>query len=292
MAADEAARRDPTFAVAFGGGGARGFAHIHVIETLDELGIRPVAVSGASIGAIMGAGVAAGMSGRDIHDYALSCLGRSSEVASRMWRARPETFSALFKGGFRLGQFNIERILRAFLPEAIPDSFADLKIPLQIVAANYFGHDQVVFSQGDLYLALSASAALPAVFRPIRHDGRILIDGGIVNPVPFDLVAGKADIVIAIDVIGAPMDNGAHQRPSSIDLLFGASQIMMESIVALKLQSARPQIMLSPPVSHIGVLDFIKVEKALAETASIRDDLKRAVEAAVERFHNPDAPAI
>ena len=72
----------PTFAVAFGGGGARGLAHIHVIEALDELGIRPVAIAGSSIGAIMGAGMAAGMSGSDIQDYARSILGRRAEVAA------------------------------------------------------------------------------------------------------------------------------------------------------------------------------------------------------------------
>jgi NTE family protein len=291
MVADGSSRLDPTFAVAFGGGGARGLAHIHVIEALDELGIRPVAVSGASIGAIMAAGVAAGMAGREIRDYASSNLGRSSEVAARMWRARPENFSAMFKGGFRLGQFNIERVLRAFLPDAIPDSFEQLDIPLQIVATDYFAHDQVVFSQGDLFLALSASAALPAVFRPVRHEGRILIDGGIVNPIPFDLVCDKADIVIAIDVIGAPVQNGTPD-PTSIELLFGASQIMMESIVALKLQRVQPQVMLRPPVSHIGVLDFMKVEKVMAETALIKDELKRAVDAAIERFHNDVGAAI
>src|SRR3954471_24263186 len=79
----------PSFAVAFGGGGARGLSHIHVIEVLDELGIRPTAIAGSSIGAIMGAGMAAGMSGKDIHAYARSVLSRRAEVVTRMWRARP-----------------------------------------------------------------------------------------------------------------------------------------------------------------------------------------------------------
>ncbi|TIN18480.1 MAG: patatin-like phospholipase family protein, partial [Mesorhizobium sp.] len=73
----------PTFGIAFGGGGARGLAHIHVIEALDELGIKPVAIAGSSIGAIMGAGMASGMTGKEIHDYARSILGRRAQVASR-----------------------------------------------------------------------------------------------------------------------------------------------------------------------------------------------------------------
>ena len=135
----------PTFAVAFGGGGARGLAHIHVIEALDELGIRPVAIAGSSIGAIMGAGMAAGMTGRDIHDYARSILARRSEVAARMWRARPINFADVSAGGVRFGQLNVERILRAFLPEQVPQNFAELTIPLSVTATDYYGHALAVF---------------------------------------------------------------------------------------------------------------------------------------------------
>ena len=111
---------DPTFAIAFGGGGARGLAHIHVIEALDELGLRPVSIAGSSIGAIMGAAMAAGMAGRDIHGYARQILGRRAEVAARMWSARPGSLGELVAGGIRVPQFNIERILGAFLPEQVP----------------------------------------------------------------------------------------------------------------------------------------------------------------------------
>ncbi|MEQ1953314.1 patatin-like phospholipase family protein [Mesorhizobium sp. CN2-181] len=270
----------PTFAVAFGGGGARGLAHIHVIEALDELGIRPVAISGSSIGAIMGAGMAAGMSGRDIHHYAGSILGRRAEVASRMWRARPGTFAEALQGGIRVSQFNIERILKAFLPDAIPDRFEELKIPLKVTATDFYGHKLAVFEEGELFSALGASAAIPAVFRPVRRDGVLLIDGGIYNPVPFDLVTGLADIVIAIDVVGAPEEN-ERQRPNSIDLMFGATQLMMQSIIAGKLEHTQPDILLRPPVSRFRVLDFMKVEALMFETASIKDELKRAVEKAV-----------
>jgi len=270
----------PSFAVAFGGGGARGLAHIHVVETLDELGIRPVAISGSSIGAIMGAGMAAGMSGRDIHHYAASILGRRAEVASRMWRARPGTFAEALQGGIRVSQFNIERILKVFLPDAIPERFEDLKIPLKVTGTDFYGHRMAVFETGDLISGLGASAAIPAVFRPVRRDGVVYIDGGIYNPVPFDLVTGLADIVIAIDVVGAP-EEGERSRLTSIDLMFGATQLMMQSIIAGKLEHMQPDILLRPAVSRFRVLDFMKVESVLAETASIKDELKRAVEKAV-----------
>lgn len=276
----------PSFAVAFGGGGARGLAHIHVMEAMDELGIRPVAIAGSSIGAIMGAAMASGMTGRDVHDYAHAILSRRAEVAARMWRARPGTLGEFVTGGIRVTQFNVERILKVFLPEAIPHRFEDLAIPLKVTATDFFKHELAVFETGDLISALAASAAIPAVFKPVRRDGRILIDGGIYNPVPFDLVAGTADIVIAVDVVGAPEPNGV-KMPNSIDLMFGATQLMMQSINALKLQSCRPAVFLKPPVSRFRVLDFLKIDAVMAETASLKDEAKRAIEAAVERHLAP-----
>lgn len=271
----------PTVALALGGGGARGLAHIHVIEALDELGIKPVAIAGSSIGAVMGAGVAAGMSGRDIHHYARTVLGRRASVAGRMWKARPETLTAMVSGGLKVTQFSAERIVAAFLPDAVPDTFEELSIPLQVTATDYYGHRSVALSTGDLPSALAASAAIPAVFRPMRRDGVTFIDGGIYNPVPFDLLAGRADVVVAVDVVGAPEENGAA-RPSSIDLMFGATQLMMQSIIAGKLVQGRPDILLRPPVSRFRVLDFLKIDAVMSETASIREETKRALHAAME----------
>ena len=110
------------------------------------------------------------------------------------------------------------------------------------------------------------------------RDGRLLIDGGIYNPVPFDLLHGKADIVIAIDVVGAPVDDGRN-KPNSIELMFGATQLMMQSITAAKLKFAQPDILLRPPVSNFRALDFMKIEAVMAQTASIKEETKRAVDA-------------
>jgi len=276
----------PTFAVAFGGGGARGLAHIHVIEALDELGIRPVVIAGSSIGAIMGAGMAAGMTGREIHSYARSILGRRSEVASRMWSARPGTLAEMM-GGIRISQFNIERILKAFLPIQIPGDFSQLKIPLKVTATNFFDHRLEVIQNGDLHSALAASAAIPAVFKPIRRDSTLLIDGGIYNPVPFDLIEHDADIVIAVDVVGVPGEAGRKQ-PNSLDLILGASQLMMQSITAIKLSQGRPEIFLRAPASRFRALDFLKIDAVMAEAAPIKDELKRAIDLSLrqrERSH-------
>lgn len=281
MNADPARGRtdEPTFAVAFGGGGARGLAHIHVIEALDELGIRPVAIAGTSIGAIMGAAVASGMTGKQINAYSRSILSRRAELVSRMWSTRPGTLSQIV-GGIRVTQFNIERILHAFLPHHLPKTFEELAIPLQVTATDYFGHHLKVFSKGELRPALAASAAVPPVFAPVLRDGRTYIDGGMYNPVPFDLVRGKADIVIAVDVVGAPEE--AKRKPTSIDLMFGATQLLMQSIIAHKVEQCPPDILLRPPVSKYRVLDFLKIDTLMAETEPVKDELKRAVEATLK----------
>lgn len=268
---------DITFAIAFGGGGARGISHICVIEALDELGIRPVAISGSSIGAIMGAGMAAGMTGSDIRAFTLETIGHRANLANKLWSLGPASMRDKL-GGFRFGHFNLELILKALLPEQIPSDFSDLEIPLKIMATDYYGQAEVVIEQGDLRTAIAASAALPGIFMPILVNGRIMIDGGIFNPVPYEHLMGLADVVIGVDVIGAPEGDGSTP-PTRIDSMFGASQLMMQSAMALKLKLQPPQIFLRPPVNRFRVLDFLKAKEILDQADSVKEDLKRAVEA-------------
>ena len=97
---DQPARSsEPTVAIAFGGGGARGIAHIHIIETLDAMGIRPVAIAGSSIGAIMGAAMASGLSGEEIRAHTLETIGKPTKAFSRMWQAaRPRGVKDAMEG--------------------------------------------------------------------------------------------------------------------------------------------------------------------------------------------------
>lgn len=277
VSASQPQAHGPTVAVALGGGGARGLAHIHVIEVLDELGIRPVLISGASIGAVMGAAMAAGMTGREIREHTLAAIGHPSRIMNRLWSLRPTRFSDVVAGGFRVGQFNLERILKVFLPETLPETFEDLSIPLKVVTADYYAQCECVCDSGPLFPAIAASAALPAVFRPVVISGRVMIDGGLWNPVPFDHLLGKAGITIGVDVIGRP-PAGTADVPNSIDSLYGATQLTMRSIVTLKLEKGAPDIFLRPDVGRFRVLDFVKAEEVLAASAGIRDELKRALD--------------
>lgn len=276
-AAKGARHSTPTVSLALGGGGARGLAHIHVIEVLDELGIRPKLIAGSSIGAIMGAAMAAGIPGREIREHTLAAVGRPTDALGRIWGLRPATLAEAWASGFRVGQFNLERVLRAFLPPGVPHRFEELAIPLKVITADFYEQCERVQERGPLFPALAASASLPAVFLPVRIDGRVLIDGGLWNPVPFDHLVGTADITIGVDVVGRPTgDEGAI--PNSIDSLYGASQLTMRSMIALKLKQCRPDIFLQPEVGRFRVLDFLRAKEILDHSAGVRDDLKRALD--------------
>ncbi|MBB4227805.1 patatin-like phospholipase family protein [Rhizobium mongolense] len=271
------ASRMPTVAIAFGGGGARGLAHIHVIEALDELGIRPVAISGASIGAIMGVGMAAGMSGEAIREHALMTVGNKTAVVSRIWGLRPQTVRDAVAKGIRIGQFNLERILKAFLPAGLPDRFEDLPIPMNVITTDYYGQSEVIIGEGALFPALAASSSIPAVFMPVRLHGRVMIDGGISNPVPYECLMDIADIVIGVDVVGAPEGDGTH-IPNRMESIFGSGQLMMQTAITLKLKLQPPHIFLRPAVGRTGVMDFLKAREVLAMSAGVKDELKRALD--------------
>ncbi len=265
------------YAVSFGGGGARGLSHINVIEALDELGIRPVAISGSSIGAIIGAGMAAGMRGADIRDYTIQTVGTRNSLFNRLWTLGPASMRDKL-GGFRFGHFNLEPILEAFLPPDIPQDFADLAIPLKISATDYYGQAEVVLEEGDLRTAIAASAAIPGLFMPVWVNGRVMIDGGVFNPIPYEPLLELADVVIAVDVVGAPEGDGTHP-PTRIDALFGASQLTMQASISLKLKLNPPHIFLRPAVNRFRVLDFLRAREILDESEHVKDELKRAVDA-------------
>ena len=125
--------------LALGGGGARGIAHIHVLEAFDDLGIKPMVISGSSIGAIMGAGYAAGMSGAEVREYAIRTFSKNSKILSKLWKIRPGNFADLFDGEKkRFAEFDPLKIMNTFMPEELPRDFESLEIPMKIVVADFY----------------------------------------------------------------------------------------------------------------------------------------------------------
>ncbi|MEM9912274.1 MAG: patatin-like phospholipase family protein, partial [Pseudomonadota bacterium] len=221
------------FALALGAGGARGIAHIHAIKALDDLGVRPSVIAGTSIGALMGAAYASGMSGQDIDDFIEDRIQNRLVLLSQIFRIRPESvWQFLADGGPRIGELNLERILSVFLPDTICKEFSSLSIPLRVIATDFSGERDRSFEEGPLLSALAASASIPAVFLPVKIEGFYFIDGSATNPCPVDWVQDAADRVIAIDVAGgATVPRG--EKPGKLDVLYGANQIMQRTMVDL-----------------------------------------------------------
>ncbi|WP_370675309.1 patatin-like phospholipase family protein [Pleomorphomonas sp. PLEO] len=264
----------PRLGLALGGGGARGLAHVHVLSALDDLGLRPAAITGCSIGALIGAAAAAGMSGAEVEDEILAALGRPTDVWGKIWKLRPRSLADI-AGGLPL--FDAEAVIGEFLPDRIPDDFAELPIPFSAIAADFYGTTEVEISAGSLRRAVAASIALPALFKPIEIGGLTLIDGGVVNPLPFDRLPDNIDLIISVDVVGTPVRPEKSRLPGAREALFGASQILMQALISEKLKSRQPHVLIRPPVDGIGVLDFTKARDILAATASVREEVKAAV---------------
>jgi len=267
----------PSLALALGGGGARGLAHILILEALDELGVKPRAIAGTSIGALMGAAYCAGMTGAEIRTHCGELFQKRTELVKRFlsrWDGRIVEIWGSVAPPIAAG----DRLLKALMPHTLPETFEALKIPLAVVATDFYAQDQQVLTQGPLLPAVAASAALPTVMRPIEIDGRLLIDGGFVNPLPFDLLTGSADIIAAIDV-SAGTQESRGKNPTLIETLIGATQITLGSIIREKLRAGAPDILIRPNVGPYRVLDFFKFEEILAASADCKDAFKREVEA-------------
>lgn len=265
-------------ALALGAGGARGLAHIHVIQAFDELGLKPSLIAGTSIGSIIGAAACAGMSAEAITDHIYSKISSPLTLMSDVFKVRPSSFENFFsEGGLRIGELNLERILKTFLPDAIPDTFTGLSIPLKIAATDYYGQCTSVFENGPLLSAIAASAAMPAVFLPVERDARFFIDGSATNPCPLDVLQDQAQHVIAIDVSGGPHGDDT-QRPNKIDAMYASNQIMQMSIVQHSASKYPKTALLRPPVDSYRSLDFLKAKEILAQTVDLKDQVKAQID--------------
>ena len=256
-----------------------------MLEAFDELGVRPVAVAGTSIGAVVGAAYAAGMGGRAIRDHAIRSLRDRAEVMAALIASRVGRFADIVSGFGNPLLLDGERLLDRLWPDAVPETFEALSIPLHVVATDYYGRTEAVFTEGPLAPAAAASMALPGLIRPVRIGVRLLVDGGAVNPLPFDHLIGRADVVVAVDVTGGPVPQA---RAPGFDAMFGTLQIMQGAIVAAKLKIYRPEILVRPAVDRFRVLDFFDVRAILSAAAPAKDELKREIE---RHLKSPPAPA-
>jgi NTE family protein len=266
-------------ALALGAGGARGLSHIAVFEALDELGITPVAIAGSSIGAVAGAVYGSGMSGKAIRRHVIDLAHNRGEVWRRLMLSRAGTIGDMFTGEFSAAvQLDAEKVVAQFLRDLVPDDFSALKIPLTVVASNLYGRREVAFDSGPLKPALAASIALPTIMRPVVIGERVLIDGGATNPLPFDLLRGRADIIVAVDISGPPVGD-RKDLPSAIETLYASVLVMTSAIINEKLKRDTPDLLVTPNVGAFRALDFFQASAILRVAEATKTDLKAKLEA-------------
>jgi len=266
----------PSIGIALGAGGANGLAHILMLEALDEMGIRVSRIAGSSIGAIVGSLYAAGMSGKEIRGLVERfVLSDQEKPLSRILEGRALEWIDFVE--IELGNGGLVRAdgFLAFMSETLEKKiFEELDIPMHIVAADLWSREQVVLTSGDLVSAINASMSIPGVFEPVRRGGRILIDGGTCNPVPYDLLTDQCDIVIAVDVIGerTPPESGV---PGYFETVFNSVKVMQSAIMHEKRRHHEPDIYIYPPVVDIRALEFYRAHEVFEQAGPAKDTLKQ-----------------
>jgi NTE family protein len=295
MASLPAVVSKPSISLALGGGGARGLAHIVVLEAFDEIGIKPTRIAGTSIGAVYGAAYAAGLSAKLIRAHTEETLRQRFDFMRQIFAARAQPISKLLSlVPLRNALLDPAVLLDAILPSGVPQTFEALAIPLTVIACDFYAQSEVVFSTGELRSAVAASMALPVVFAPVMRDGRALVDGGFVNPLPFDHLGGSSEIAseiasgitVAIDVSGGAPDDvtalavigQSRAQPSAVDVMAASSQILQRSIVREKLKRVQPDILITCPVGAFSVIDFHRWKDVLAAAEPVKDRLKRQLD--------------
>lgn len=259
------AKRPPRVGLALGGGAARGFAHVGVLQVLEEAGIKPSLVVGTSAGSLVAALHASGRNGAQLQQVALEM----DEAAFADWTL------PLFNRGMLRGEA-LARYVNAHVGNKLIEN---MPVPLGIVATDLASGQGVLFQRGDTGTAVRASSAVPAVFLPVKIGASEYVDGGLVSPVPVRYARQMgAELVIAVDISSAPEGN-----PSSdaLQVLLQTFAIMGKSINTWELREA--DIVVRPALVGVRSADFAARKRAIdagrAAMQAALPQLRAAIEA-------------
>ncbi len=258
-------KKMPKIGLALGGGAARGFAHIGVLQVLEEEGIKPDFIAGTSAGSLVAAFYASGKTG-----------GQLTWLADAMDESQLTDWTLPFAGrgvlrGEALGKY-INSQLNGLKIE-------DMKIPLGIVATDLQTGDGILFRRGDVATAVRASSAVPSVFEPVRIGNRDYVDGGLVSPVPVLYVKQMgAQYIIAVDISSRPED---AKTSDIFKVLLQTFSIMGKSISLLEFPHAN--VVVRPELHSVGSAEFSARKKSIeAGRAAMKQALPQ-VKAALAR---------
>ncbi len=240
-----APKKVPKLGLALGGGAARGFAHIGVIQVLEENGIKPDMVVGTSAGSVVAAFYASGKTGAQ-----LQWLADSMDESQLTDWTVPFMSRGMLRGD-ALGRYINSQLNGA--------KIEDLKMPLGIVATDLQSGDGILFRRGDIATAVRASSAVPSVFEPVRIGNKDYVDGGLVSPVPVRYARQMgADIVIAVDISSRPED---AKTTDMLKVLLQTFSIMGKSISQLEM--AQAEVVVRPAMPDVGSTEFAARKKSI-----------------------------
>jgi len=238
-------RLPPKLGLALGGGAARGFAHIGVIQVLEEAGLRPDFVAGTSAGSVVAALYASGKTGAQLQQ-----IGESMEEAAITDWTLPVFNSGLMRG---------DALAKYVNQQVGGRSIENMAVPLGIVATDLYSGEMMVFQRGNTGMAVRASSAVPALFQPVKISGRSYVDGGLVSPVPVRAARLMgAQVVLAIDISSPPDPSGAD---GTIAVLLQTASIMGKSINVFELKEA--DVVVRPDLREVSSADFSSRKKAI-----------------------------
>lgn len=254
-------RTTPKIGIALSSGAARGLAHIGVLKAFKEAEIPIDMVAGTSMGAMIGACFAREGDIAAVEEMALKTDWR--QVA----RLLDPNFRSLRKGLIQ-GQ-RIEELLYSLIGDV---EFKDLKIPFAAIATDVNAGEEITIREGSVIEAVRASISLPAIFVPVKLEGKFLVDGGLTNPVPTDVLLDMGvKFIIAVNVLTEPQkskqaasllkESGQTAAPNILNTLIQSITIMEHEIIKLKILKA--DIIINPDVSHIEAFEFYKGEEAI-----------------------------
>jgi NTE family protein len=233
-----AVKRPPRIGLALGGGAARGFAHVGVIQVLEEAGIRPDLVVGTSAGSLVASLYASGKNGAQLQQVAETM----EEAAFTDWTL------PIFSRGMLRG----DALARYVNAQVANRPIESMPMPLGVVATDLNSGDAVLFQRGDTGTAVRASSAVPAVFQPVKIAGHEYVDGGLVSPVPVRYARQMgAELVVAVDISSAPEGNQAND---TMQILLQTFAIMGKSISVYELRDA--DVLVRPALLGVKSADF------------------------------------
>ena len=269
----------PKIALVLGGGAARGFAHVGVIRALEQEKIPIDMVVGTSVGSLIGAIYAADVSSFDLEWTAFQLekddifdFGVMNAVVG-MGLAKGDKLEAWVKSHIKTA--NIE----------------NMKIPFAAVATDLNWGYKVVLDKGSVARAIRASAAIPGVFQPVQHQGKLLVDGGVVDNIPISVAKAKgADIVIAVDISA---NIGNTNITNLVDVTLQATSIMF----ALNVEHAKKDadVLITPSgIGDIGMLDFTQkkrcMQAGIEATQKAMPNIRKVIDAWVAAHSQPAIP--